>query len=1133
MTRLYALIITILSAAATAAALPLSGYADHSVLAEGRWVKIAVPSTGLYRITPAQLRNWGFSSPENVRVYGYGGRRIDDKLSADTYIDDLPPVQTSVSPRGITFYAVGPDELSLSSDGTHFNLRTSPYTTAGYYFLSENTAPAREIPLSGVAEATSPATTFTEVLHHEIDRVTPGEAGPLLVGEEFRLTPRRDFSFTATDRADGTPLWLQCGFLAVTPSAASYVDFAINGNALERNSTDRIPTMSSSGYQHAMMTIATHTFDLASNPQFKVQVSHSSPASPVYNAWLDYLTINYERSLAMPASGALEFRSTSSALRLGGAASGVEVWDVTDPLDIQLMRTGSSGADAVWTNDYTGLRHYAAFSADATLPAPEFVQTVANSDLHSHSGYDMVIFTPGIMRAAAERIAEMHRAEPDTMRVAVVDVEQVYNEFGSGAPDVSALRKYLKMLFDRGNDAGHTLRYALLMGRPTYDHRRLTSDMQRATWPVLPCWVNRDDEDSLSDSFGFGTDDFIAMLDDNSGLRLGSDRICIAVGRIPATTAAEATTIVDKLEKYVHKSSATPWKNSIVMLADDGDAGVHMEQADSLVTYLMESPGQQHIVTKVYTDAYELVGGVYQQARDDMYRRLDEGAVWWNYIGHASNHGWTGEGLLTYSDINGLYLRNLPFIYAATCYFLRWDSSTISGGEIMYNERNGGCIGMISATRPVYITDNGYFSNAMGRALAARGTDGSFMRAGDIYRCAKNDLRNDKGIISDNKNRLRYVFSGDPAMRLATPSNIVRIDSIDGIPFRPDDQPTLAAMQQATVSGHVEAPDGTPLADFDGTVTLELYDAERSITTHGNNEGKEFTFQTQGSKLLAVSAPVKAGRFSARVAMPADISDNFRPATLNCYAITAEGAREAVGVSRDLYVYGYDETAGADTEPPVIDSYVINHTSFKSGDAVSTHSPMVLASISDNIGINISSAGIGHQITLTLDSATTYSDCALYYRPHTDGTPGGTVNYPLPDVAAGLHTLRLRVWDTSGNPAESTIEFFASPDQAPQIFDLYSDANPARTTANFYLTHDAPDAMATITVTVYNMLGNPVWTRTEHGRSDMFTSTPITWDLRDGSGRRVPRGIYVYSAGISVDGTTFRTASRKLAVTAY
>ena len=120
------------------------------------------------------------------------------------------------------------------------------------------------------------------------------------------------------------------------------------------------------------------------------------------------------------------------------------------------------------------------------------------------------------------------------------------------------------------------------------------------------------------------------------------------------------------------------------------------------------------------------------------------------------------------------------------------------------------------------------------------------------------------------------------------------------------------------------------------------------------------------------------------------------------------------------------------------------------------------------------------------------------------------------------------MWDTSGNATESNIEFFARADVAPQIFDLYCDANPARTAANFYITHDAPDAMA-----VYNMLGNPVWTRTERGRSDMFTSTPVSWNLCDGTGRRVPRGIYVYSATITVDGTTHRTESRKLAVTAY
>ncbi|MDE6287083.1 MAG: hypothetical protein K2L99_08840, partial [Muribaculaceae bacterium] len=111
MKRLLLLINIILCAAAGALALPADHFATSSVLASGRWVKVAVPATGLYRITAAQLRSWGFSSPENVRVYGYGGRRIPDLLNAANYIDDLPQVQTAVSPSGIVFYAVGPDEL--------------------------------------------------------------------------------------------------------------------------------------------------------------------------------------------------------------------------------------------------------------------------------------------------------------------------------------------------------------------------------------------------------------------------------------------------------------------------------------------------------------------------------------------------------------------------------------------------------------------------------------------------------------------------------------------------------------------------------------------------------------------------------------------------------------------------------------------------------------------------------------------------------------------------------------------------------------------------------------------------------------------------------------------------------------
>ena len=58
-------------------------YADHSVLANGRWVKVRVPETGIYQLTDQMLRQAGFTDPERVKVYGYGGALQPEKLTAD------------------------------------------------------------------------------------------------------------------------------------------------------------------------------------------------------------------------------------------------------------------------------------------------------------------------------------------------------------------------------------------------------------------------------------------------------------------------------------------------------------------------------------------------------------------------------------------------------------------------------------------------------------------------------------------------------------------------------------------------------------------------------------------------------------------------------------------------------------------------------------------------------------------------------------------------------------------------------------------------------------------------------------------------------------------------------------------
>jgi hypothetical protein len=851
-------------------------------------------------------------------------------------------------------------------------------------------------------------------------------------------------------------------------------------------------------------------------------------------AWLNYIAINYTRSLSLSnTDGYLPFYLKSTSAQLSDATDDTRVWDVTNPQNIYAMNTSSASNGAiVWTNSYTGSRNYVAWSPSAKMPEPGYVSRVSNQNLHASQGTNMVIFTPSVWAAQAERIAALHREEG--LDVTVVDVEKVYNEFGSGSADIGAMRRYLKMLYDRGKQSGVPLTHALLMGRATYDNRHITSDFANSA-PTVPIWISPSIRDALSDNDGYTTDDFLAMLEDNSGSAQSRAVLSIAVGRMPVTSLSEATSDVDKLVQYVQKSKTGSWRNNIMTLADDGDSADHMNQTETFINNLQATNGQQFLVNKVYMDAYLRQNNSYPDAREEMFRLLDEGTMLWTFIGHANNHSWTHEGQLTYNDINSMYLNRLPILYAATCNFLRWDSATLSGGEIMWHERYGGTIATISATRPVYILYNGYLSAAFGRFLGARDENNRYHTLGEVYRLAKNDIRDSSDKRITDTNRLRYVLMGDPAMRMLIADNIVSLDAIDGVAVDGDNQPTIAARQTVTIEGSVRDGAGDLLSDFNGNVTVTLYDAEYTTTTHGytsnNTEGEEINFESHGQRLYAGVAKVENGKFTMQVKMPAEISNNFRPATANMYALSTDNSTEACGVNSQFYVAGYDETAEADTEEPVIKSFYLNHSTFANGDIVNPD-PMAIAQVEDNMGINLSQAGIGHQMVMVLDGRTTYSDVSNYFTLDTDSdSNGGIINYPLSSISTGDHSLLLRVWDTDGNSQEATINFTVKENVAPKIYDIWTDSNPASVQANFYISHDRPDQMATVSVTVYNLLGQAIWSQSSTGMSDMFTSTPVTWDLCDAAGRRVQRGIYVYRATITCDGTTYDTESKRIAVT--
>lgn len=1104
-----------------ASAFSASVYAEHSVLASGKWVKISVDESGAYRIADSDLRKWGFDDPAKVRVYGYGGNRLPDCLSAGSYIDDVPMVQSERVKDGLVFYAVGVENWRDAGGGNYVH-SLNPYSVSGFYYLSDRDAEARTIPESGSAEVSGMvADTYTERLYHEQELVTPAESGHQLLGEDFRFTPSRRFDFRLPGRVDDTDVWMQMVFYAKTVSAPGKLELTVNGSQLPSAPGDMVKGSSDYGDTcRIRKRFRVPGEELALGVRFSV-------SGTVSLAHLDNISINYTRRLELPTGRNLAFSSPNRSLRLAGGDERTIVWDVTNPLSVVKMRASHASDGTVsWKNDYSGLREYVAWHPDAVLPSPRFVGAVANQDIHGAELPDMVVVSHPSLLSQSERVAELHRRH-DGMKVLVVNAEEVYNEFGSGAGDVNAIRKMLKMFYDRSVSAPTGgIKYVLLMGAVNHDHRRLTAAMSGSRMFTLPTWQS---DMCISESNSFSTDDVIGFLDDESGLMNGSDKMRVAVGRIPARTLNDAKVFVDRLEAYMNAPAQGEWRNRVMLLADDGDSGIHLSQTEQMERNMRSAgAGEQFMYEKVYMDAYQRRNNLYAEARDRMFRLMDDGVVWWSFVGHANINSLTGEGQFTSSDLGSLYLRRPLFFYGSTCTFGQWDGSAISGLEQLVMPESGGAIGGISAVRKVIISRNGVLTSALGEELFVRDATGRLRPVGEALRLAKNRVTDD--------NKLRYVFLGDPAMRLAVPANSVVLESIDGVGLTSDNQVTVKALQRPVFHGTVRGADGTVMSGFNGWLSVTLYDAERSVTTLGNgDDGSEDIYDEQGDRLYAGRARVENGEFDITVVLPSEIADNFRPAALNMYAVSDDGT-EAMGVSRDFYVCGYDDTAAPDGVPPVIEYMYMNHDTFKPGGVVDSQ-PTLIARVSDDTGLNMSTAGIGHQMTLRIDEDVTLSDVASRYTPDDDGSPAGEIRYKLPELSPGNHSATLKVWDVGGNSAVSTVEFFVDARVAPKIFDVYADANPAVTEANFYVEHNRPDAMLTVKIEVYDLNGRLMWSSSTKGRADMYSSVPVTWDLTCRNGSKVPLGIYIYKATVMGEGGAagepkVSTLSKRIAVAA-
>lgn len=1127
-----------------------SGFINTSVLNSGDWFKVAVNQSGIHRITYEDLEELGMDvnsiDPRNLNLYGNGGGMLPQSNSAFRH-DDLQLNATEVVGEGdgsfdpgdyILFYAKGPHTwVQDSSVCGLFRHEFNVYSEKSYYFVTADRGSGRRV--SSVASSTAPTThtvtKFVDHVFHEVDNHNLLKSGREWFGEEFDIQTNYGFDFGFSN-VTNDPAYISSRLLAQSTSAATTYSVRVNGASVENVIVPQV----SGGYNKNAEDEFTCTELQLSSGNTNIAFNYSKGGNPSAIGWLDYFDIILTRNLQM-AGTQMPFRSLESVgsgniseFRVGNANNAVRVWEVTDPTNVTQRQTSLNGSIATFKVETDSLREFIAFNGGGFLGV-EPIGQVPNQNLHSLESIEMVIVCHPNFLSEAERLANFHQTnESSPLRVQIVTPEQVYNEFSSGAQDVTAIRDFMRMLYQRAGANWQDMpRYLLLFGDASYDYKDRLSENTN----YVPTYESLE---SLTPTISYASDDYYGLLDPNEGewASSSSDALDVGIGRFVVRTAEDARVCVDKIYRYEELdiadlqtehvcadgttvTTAPDWRNRVVFVADDEDSNMHLNQADQLAE-LVDTMYPEYNITKIYLDAYvqeSTPGGQrYPEVSTAFNSEVNRGNLLVNYTGHGGELGLTHERVLGISDINSWSnSSNLAAFVTATCEFTRYDDpSRISAGELVHLNPDGGAIALFTTSRLVYSAPNFTLNRNFYLNLLSEQPWGP-PTMGDVIRMTKVA----SGGSVNNRN---FLLVGDPAQRLAFPLHGVETTSINGQDINAYTD-TINALQLVTISGRMKNRNGQSMSDFNGVVYPTVFDKSTEVSTLGNDPGSSVRqFSVQKNLIYKGKATVENGEFSFSFVVPRDIAYNYDIGRISYYA-EGEGTN-ANGYFEDFVIGGSNDNAALDEVGPTIGLYM-NDESFAFG-GTTDENPTLLAVVSDSNGINTVGNGIGHDITAVLNENTNNTiNLNEFYQSDLDSYQSGRVVYPFSDLSEGTHTLKFKIWDVYNNSEEAYTEFVVAESSVLALEHVLNYPNPFTTRTEFMFEHNQPCNSLDVQVQVFTISGKLVKTINETVVTSGFRNEPIAWDGLDDFGQKIGRGVYLYNLKVSTpDGQTAEQIER-------
>ncbi len=423
----------------------------------------------------------------------------------------------------------------------------------------------------------------------------------------------------------------------------------------------------------------------------------------------------------------------------------------------------------------------------------------------SRQGDYIMIAHPDLIDSAAVLADYRRSAEGGGYNVALVNAQQIYDEFAWGYPTAASLLDFVKYAYDTWSTSP---RYVLLVGDATdrYDEHRLASDEAVLPVPLVPI-------------FRWG----VAGSDHPFSTMSGNDLLPeLFVGRIPAADRASLSIAIDNIKEFEQHADYDEWRKTVAMVSGVGPS--FTSQTDQLSDDIPD----RYNVEKFYSSPSSTDFGLFEGRREEFAAFANKGALWTIFLGHAGGGIWDQYGLLVPTDAyerltnagrRGVYL-------SMTCFTGAYEAISEQLPplcETMLFSKTGGAIAWFGATKLGWYHNDYFLAQSLVRT-GVRATR-SEMPLGQVIAAAKTDyvLRygSPSAAPTSFTQALSYEFNlmGDPALRIRPP------------------QPTLelSPSTRTPLYGDGISVEGKVGADVSGTANVVMYDYRHARLAESND----------------------------------------------------------------------------------------------------------------------------------------------------------------------------------------------------------------------------------------------------------------------------------------------------------